>query len=246
MAFVNFVPDMTGYTTPSGEVSESSFYTSLYFGWKAFDRDNATAWWTATSVTSAWIQYLSSTAEICAQYTITGQLATYSPNSWTLEASNTGAFAGEEVVLDTRSGITWADSEKKTFTVTGNTTPYLYHRINVSSNNGGWNIRIAEIELMSELVAKCDMDVSVSSSASVITTGADMTASVSATAKPRPLNKAFATASATASALGQRKTYDRGFLIVQPLQIANTIQSFHFVHKIEQNPSPIVIQRVNI
>lgn len=40
-----------------------------------------------------------------------------SPNTFTVEGSNTGAFSGEETVLITRSGITFSAGTPQTFTV---------------------------------------------------------------------------------------------------------------------------------
>ena len=79
----------------------------------------------------------------------------YAPKDWTIEASNTGAFSGEEVTLDTRAGeTTWTQATSSnygsawneyTFT---NSTAYRYWRINITANNGhGTYLIFAEMEM---------------------------------------------------------------------------------------------------
>lgn len=52
------IPAMTGDTTPSGEVSASSYYNDDYVAWHAFDNDNSTAWVSAETQTDTfWVQY---------------------------------------------------------------------------------------------------------------------------------------------------------------------------------------------
>lgn len=69
-------------------------------------------------------------------------------NSWTLLASNTGAFAGEEVILDTVTGQTWTPSQKKVFTI-NNVTEFRHYRLNITANASGTDVRIGEWELLS-------------------------------------------------------------------------------------------------
>jgi len=68
-------------------------------------------------------------------------------SAWTLEASNTGVFGGEEVILDTVTGQTWFASEKKVFTL-DNLNAFRHYRLNITANGGGSNVRIAEFELL--------------------------------------------------------------------------------------------------
>ena len=79
----------------------------------------------------------------------------YAPKDWTIEASNTGAFSGEEVTLDTRTGeTTWTQATSSnygsawneyTFT---NSTAYRYWRINITANNGhGTYLIFADMEM---------------------------------------------------------------------------------------------------
>ena len=152
------VPTMTSNTAPSGVVSSNSIESASYDAYKAFINDNTAAgsifWTTAASVVTGWLQYKFDTSKIINKYTIeainyVGDITDRSPKDWTIKASNTGAFAGEEVVLDTVVGETaWARAEKRTFTFT-NGTAYLYYRIDITANDGSTtNLGIGEMELI--------------------------------------------------------------------------------------------------
>lgn len=154
MALENKVPVMTGYTTPSGVVSASDERTSLAnYAWKAFDKSTTSSnYWCNNGVsggTTGWIQYQFASAETIVQYKMnSAPLVTYAPNTWTLLASNTGAFSGEEVTLDSQSGITWSSTtEVKTFDFT-NTNAYLYYRLDITAVNGSSYIMLYELQLM--------------------------------------------------------------------------------------------------
>lgn len=90
-----------------------------YPGWRCFDDPNPATtleWINATPATLP--QTLDIEAD--AEYTLTKYVLvrnsydpTRSPKSWTLHVSTTGAFAGEEVLLDTQTDFIWsADSEE--------------------------------------------------------------------------------------------------------------------------------------
>lgn len=220
---------MTSNTTPSGVVSASNNDAS-FPPWCAMDRNTNTAWITNAGITSAWIQYNPSIAEICVSYSMT----TYTsyvvgmPNTWTFEASNTGAFAGEQITLDSQTGITWTNSEKKVFSLS-NTDTYAYYRVNVTSVNGDTKVRIAEIEMLGIIIAK-----------------SNVIASLTVTAQSKAINRSAITATATVLSEAQRKSYKYSFIFVQEIQISSITQHFHFVEKLEQLSSSISIQRVNV
>lgn len=79
----------------------------------------------------------------------------YAPKNWTIEASNTGAFSGEEVTLDTRTGeTTWTKATSSNYGTAWNeylftnSTAYRYWRINITANNGhGTYLIFAEMEM---------------------------------------------------------------------------------------------------
>jgi len=78
------------------------------------------------------------------------------PDAWTLEGSNTGAFSGEEVILDSRSGIVWVQNERKEFTVT-DPDSFRFYRINISSIQTpppANNTSILEIEMFASIAVE--------------------------------------------------------------------------------------------
>lgn len=80
----------------------------------------------------------------------TGGFLQQSPNTFRLEGSATGAFAGEEVIIDTRAGQTaWGEGERRTYTLTAPAiTAYQYYRFYIVSNDGwGAHTTMSEFEL---------------------------------------------------------------------------------------------------
>ena len=103
-----YPPTMTDATTPAPYVASSSFfYNATYADWKAFDGSIAgTFWWTlghnAEATYNDWLQIdLGAIETIQSMSFTTGNQATYNASQFTIYASNTGAFAGEEVVIGT-------------------------------------------------------------------------------------------------------------------------------------------------
>ena len=73
----------------------------------------------------------------------------YNPKSWTFEGSDTGSWAGEEVVLDTQSNQSFASTDFVDYIIA---TPqqFRYYRIDVTENNGDATYCvIREIEMIS-------------------------------------------------------------------------------------------------
>ena len=232
MGYYNLIPDMTSSTTPSGVASASSEDNSSAAAYKAMDSDDTGTFWAPGTPYTApyWIQYKFDTAEASTGYTIIALTdPSTTPNTWTLEASNTGAFSGEETILDTQSGVTWTTRESKSFYFS-NTTPYLYYRLNITSNNGSsWGVYMAGFRLLA-----------------VAPNVASLTASVSISAKQKAINRSTLTASVALSADGERRKYSHEFLFVGEIQLAHIIKTFHFVAEIEQPSQAMMIQRVNI
>lgn len=152
----NALPIMTSNVAPSGVASASSALTG-YDAFRAFNRNTAadTARWVSEiGVTSAWLKYDfgSGNEKAIQKYTIVaGFYPSASPKNWTFEGSNTGIFAGEQVVLDQQANqISWS-STKRTFTF-ANKEKYRYYRINITANNGytGYFTYIEELEMIEE------------------------------------------------------------------------------------------------
>ena len=138
----------TAASTGGNTASASSEFGASYAAWKAFDKSTGTKW-NNSSGSTGWLQYQFGSAKTIASYTMQAYSTetTRAPNSWTLLGSNTGAFSGEQVTLDTRSGQTWSTSEIKTFTISSPGS-YTYYRINITADNGAGTLAIAEVTLL--------------------------------------------------------------------------------------------------
>lgn len=142
---VDAIPDMTDADIPSGYLATAS--EAYYSPWKAFDNSQGTYWYISyTTVPGHWIQIQVPEKIAVNKYLLTAQSAPSMIHDWTLQGSNTGAFSGEEVLLDSRVNISWASNyQEKTFTFE-NSTPFLYYRIRVDGQPTA--IRIANISLV--------------------------------------------------------------------------------------------------
>lgn len=142
---LNKIPLMTGQTTPSGEATANSNYTT-YYAWKVFDKDTGTAWLDSTA-NPHWLRYDfgAGVTKKIVKYTMTASIVgTRSPSAWKFQGSNNGT---DWTDLDSQTGITFSNYEKKTFTFS-NTTAYRYYQFNISAGGSGGDISIAEAEMM--------------------------------------------------------------------------------------------------
>jgi len=122
---------------------------------QAFDDDSSTRWRTTSATMPQWIQYQLSSAKKIYRYTLTsgGDVENRDPDNWTLEASNTGAFGGEEVTVDTRTSEAsgWTSrQQKRTFDCDNPpSVDYIYYRLIVTATRASENyLQITEIEMM--------------------------------------------------------------------------------------------------
>lgn len=145
------IPDMTS-GSQAGFVITASQELGTELAWMACDRvlTDLSGWLTNGSPTGWWQAQLP-VAKAVTLYRITGRGTTFltrNVKTWTLEGSNTGAYGGEETVLDTQTDITdWTNLETKEFTFS-NTTAYLYYRIVITANNGDASyVGMVEVDL---------------------------------------------------------------------------------------------------
>ena len=141
-----YTADHTGFTSSTGTVSPSPFSIAGYETWKAFDGTTGTVNIQSTTTQFELVYDFNSPISLY-EYKITGATNPgRSPKDWRIEGSNTGTFNGEEVVLDTKTGITWSISETKIFTLPSESLPFAYLRLRVTSNGGGSNTQVKELE----------------------------------------------------------------------------------------------------
>ena len=143
---------MTALTSPSGTASASNSDNGPAYHAFAL---SSTPWATGSGQTTGYLQYAFNnglSAFTINRYSVEAQTSpsnNRTPKNWTIKASNTGAFGGEEVTLDTRTGITYTTNEVKEFTFT-NTTAYVYYRMDVTAvDSGGLLISVVEWKLYS-------------------------------------------------------------------------------------------------
>jgi len=142
----NIIPTMTSNTAPAGIAVASSEFSASYAAWSAFDGNNVTRWQNAAADTSPWtLEYAFATAKIIARYVImAGQTPSNTPATWTFEGYDGATWA----VLDTQTGVTgWLASERKSFDVPTNRTPYTRYQLNITANDGGTYCALAVLEM---------------------------------------------------------------------------------------------------
>jgi hypothetical protein len=147
--FASFSADLT-----SGETFDSeSEYSGSYLDDYAFDDDAGSEWASANTAVEHWIEVEFGTAQEINKITIqardTSQAsADQCPRTFTIEASATGAWGGEEVVIATYKAYDcWGISEKRT-QIFANSTAYKWWRISSTNQKSGNITGIAEIEMM--------------------------------------------------------------------------------------------------
>ena len=220
---INFVPAMTSATAPSGVVTASSVGDPSFPEWKAFNQ--SVGFWDVYGL--PWIQYEFASSKICIAYSITADwAASRTPSAWTLYGSETGAFGGEEVSLDSQTGITFIADERKEFSFT-NTASYLFYRIDITAANSS-QIQTNEIEFIGIPIPK-----------------ASLTATTTLSSRSKVINRASMTATAIMDASPQIRPRYYDFLFVGEIELARINKTFHFIGKIEQPKTATIIKRVN-
>ena len=142
-------PIMTDSTSPSGQVSASSQWSSSTAPWKAFNRDggNWDLCW-ATNEDTAWLRYDFDSPKTLKGYAIKsfGDDADTAPRDWTFEAKNDGDSEWTELDSVANEGD-WARGERREFRFE-NEKEFESYRLNIFANNGHNNIYVEEFELL--------------------------------------------------------------------------------------------------
>lgn len=116
---VDQIPTMTGPTTSGVTATASTTAAAGFEPWRAGNNAAANYW--GGNGPPAWLQWEFTAPFVCNKYSIqapsTNGAQVYAPKTWTFEGSNTGAFSGEQVTLDSQTGAAnWSSGEKRTFT----------------------------------------------------------------------------------------------------------------------------------
>ncbi len=141
---VDQIPTMTAATTSGVTMSASSEFSAAYAAWRAGANNGSTSGWESAGAPSAsWLQVAFAAPVYIYSYTILCPASATRATAWTLKGSNTGAFGGEEVTIDTQSGQ--SPNPVQTYTPAGGPFLYQYYRFNVSGV--GVDVGIDELEL---------------------------------------------------------------------------------------------------
>lgn len=149
-ALVSAIPVMTSNVSEYGKASASSIYSTAADAWRAFDKTTAGWLMASNQYNGAWIRYDFNKPKVIKGYSITGGTDYMSSDymkSWRFEASNDDGSTW--VVLDTKSGYTFGNLERKDFQIT-NDTLYTSYRIVITGGGGGAYVRTSEIDFLEE------------------------------------------------------------------------------------------------
>ncbi|MEO5336863.1 MAG: discoidin domain-containing protein [Magnetospirillum sp. WYHS-4] len=107
---------------------------------------NQATWWSGVAPPQYWTYTFSGSGEAVAKFSLSHSSASgnYGPGAFSLKASNTGAFAGEEVTFLNLSGLSnWAAPETREWTFV-NSTAYKYWRLTITQVIGGSSVTLGE------------------------------------------------------------------------------------------------------
>lgn len=146
-----FGADSYGDNICTGGTASASSELSGHESSRAFDGDDGTDWY-SNNATSWWIQYELATAKVVAELVLTSYNSSANfPKDFTLKASNTGAFGGEEVTLLTVTGAAYLqDHQQQAWPVT-NSTAYKYYRVAITAIQSGAYAQLAAITMHESL-----------------------------------------------------------------------------------------------
>ena len=147
--FTDIVPAMTSNGPESGFTISGIYYVGGGEPYQLFDNNAGSTWYTYPSALPANVVIDCGTSKTIYGYTLATYYSDRASKDWTIEGSNTGAFAGEQTIIDTRVGITgWLSQTPRTFMLSSSAT-FRYFKYNISANNGnGVHTQMTEMELL--------------------------------------------------------------------------------------------------
>jgi len=148
------IDDRLGDLCIGGVFTASSIYAAGNNADKAFDRNIATYWLTATGTDPSWLRMQFAVAKIINKYKITQWGINWSPFDFIFQGSQDAATW---VDLDVRNGATWGAETFKSFDFT-NATAYLYYQLKITKSNPSYASGIRELELFGPASQVNDLD----------------------------------------------------------------------------------------
>jgi len=116
----------------------------------AFDSDPSSKWFNNTLATG-WLQYDfgAGNAQVVRRYSLTvADVANRDPKNWNFLGSQDGTTW---TTLDSQSNQAFGYRQQQNFYNIGNSTGYRYYRIEITANNGGTNLAVADLGLWSDI-----------------------------------------------------------------------------------------------
>lgn len=144
-------PVMTAASQDGYIASASTELDAARAAYKAFNRikgDSNQRWVTQQfQAVPSWLQLELPSPRAIRGYKLFTWNVADAPKSWTLKASNTGSFTGEEVIVHTVTNETnWATSEGRAFSFS-NDIKYKYYRFDITANNGDAYVSIVDLHI---------------------------------------------------------------------------------------------------
>lgn len=148
---VQSLPQMTANSVPTGHVATASDWnSSATEPWEAFDQIIAadSAWRTSLNTTTGWVQRTVPDAIEVWKYRVSsGGVVAAAPRAFSLQYWNGSSFSD----ADSRSGITgWSSLQTREFVLGAPIISDIW-RLNVTQNDGGNYVMVAELELLQVL-----------------------------------------------------------------------------------------------
>lgn len=109
---------------------------------------SASTVWASGTANQATVVIDCGAAVTLAAYAMTagdGGASTDPASTWTFSGSATGAFAGEQTVLDTQTALTLVDNTRYEYTI-GSPQSFRYYKLDVTATLNGNGCRIREVE----------------------------------------------------------------------------------------------------
>jgi hypothetical protein len=139
---------MTANIMPDGNIAFASSEMTGNNAYKAFDGNQLDSFWSTNNIVTGYLKRKYPLSFKTNQYSITSRnyagVENRAPKNWTLEGSNNGSTWD---IIDTQTNITFNMGEKKTFNIFPVNT-YNEYRLNITANNGGDRIEVAELVIV--------------------------------------------------------------------------------------------------
>ncbi|WP_340032338.1 discoidin domain-containing protein [Paenibacillus sp. FSL K6-1122] len=142
--YKDLLPAMTAANVPQPYAVQANEQVTNGLLWYAVDKNSSTFWNTNAKAPSCWFRVDFGNKVKVARYSISID-TTVPPTGFNLEASETGLFSGEQVILDSQNSVVWNTDGKNQYD-TNNSNSYRYYRVNFTS--GTYSMRIKEFEFL--------------------------------------------------------------------------------------------------